>query len=251
MKEQAKSYNYLKVCSLNANRSNAAMHAAMHSITDSQSPAFNLFLVQEPWWEKINQTHATVSFPGWQAILLKRPLRNDERPRVAAYFRQDAQLDITLRSDVISDPDVMILEIRKEGSNKPHTQIINLYNQKPLEEQLIPGWTFNRLINTHLEINIPTIITGDWNTCHLNWDDGANTPDLRTRETVEWLEGNGFMICNEPFIPMREDNAGHASVINLTFKNAAANGSNILTGHHIDTAIGALSDKQGRIHRCN
>ena len=96
MKEQAKSYNYLKVCSLNANRSNAAMHAAMHSITDNQSPTFDLFLVQEPWWEKINQTHTTVSFPGWQAILPKCPLRNDERPRVAAYFRQDAQLDITV-----------------------------------------------------------------------------------------------------------------------------------------------------------
>src|SRR5258708_19120546 len=35
---------------------------------------------------------------------------------------------------------------------------------------------------------------------------------------------------------------GHDTVINLTFKNATANASNILLGHHIDTAIRALSD---------
>ncbi len=35
---------------------------------------------------------------------------------------------------------------------------------------------------------------------------------------------------------------GHATTIDLTFKNATADASNILSGHHVDTEIGALSD---------
>src|SRR5258708_39731539 len=49
-------------------------------------------------------------------------------------------------------------------------------------------------------------------------------------------------LCNKPFIPTREDTLGHSSVINLTFKNTAANGGNIIKNHYMDTSIGTLSD---------
>src|SRR5258705_160510 len=49
-------------------------------------------------------------------------------------------------------------------------------------------------------------------------------------------------LCNEPFVPTREDPMGHSSVINLTFKNPAANGGNILKKIYIDTSISSLSD---------
>jgi len=74
MIEQAKSTTLISVCSLNVNRSNAATHAAMYIITQSENPVFDIFLVQEPWWEKINQEYRTVSFSGWQTILLKNPI---------------------------------------------------------------------------------------------------------------------------------------------------------------------------------
>ncbi|SRR5260370_1947367 len=35
---------------------------------------------------------------------------------------------------------------------------------------------------------------------------------------------------------------GHASVINLTFKNPVANGGNVLRKHYVDSSIGMLSD---------
>src|SRR5258707_4939292 len=64
----------------------------------------------------------------------------------------------------------------------------------------------------------------------------------RTHKTLEWLEGNSFTLCNEPYIPTREGLMGHSSVINLTFKNPAANGGNVLKKIYIDTSIGTLSD---------
>ena len=80
------------------------------------------------------------------------------------------------------------------------------------------GWTLNRLKEADIDTNTPMIIMGDWNTCHPDWDDSIDTPDQRVREMVEWLEGNSFSLCNEPYVPTREDCSGHASVIDLTFK---------------------------------
>ncbi len=51
------------------NQLNAAMHTAMYIIAKSKDPVYDVFLVQEPWWEKINHKYRTVSFPGWQTIL--------------------------------------------------------------------------------------------------------------------------------------------------------------------------------------
>ena len=217
------------------------MHAAMQYITVRQNQTLDLFLVQEPWWERVNNVHATASFPGWQVILPKRPLKEDERPRVAAFYRLGVPLEVTLRNDIATDTDVMILDIKREGSTNPPTRMINLYNQKPLGEQY-SEWTIDRLARANLDPSTPTVITGDWNARHPSWDDGVETACPRTRQTLEWIEGNGYTLCNDPFVPTREDTAGHVSVIDLTFKNETANGMNIVSGHIIDTTIGALSD---------
>ena len=139
------------VCSLNANRSNTAMQAAMHTISNSVNPTFKLLLVQEPWWEKITNSYGTVSFPGWQTILPKRPLAEHERPRVVAYYKTGTRVEITLRNDIITDLDTMVLEIKREGSDKDPTRLINIYNQKPLGDQPQTGWTVDRLALANLE----------------------------------------------------------------------------------------------------
>src|SRR5260370_36375575 len=59
---------------------------------------------------------------------------------------------------------------------------------------------------------------------------------------LKWLEGNGFTLCNQPYVPTREDTMGHTSIIDLTFKNMAANGANILREFQVDTNSGTLSD---------
>ncbi len=78
MIEQAKSNTLILICSLNVNQLNTAMHAAMYIINQSEDPIFDIFLVQEPWWEKINQEYRTVLLPGWQTILLKHPIQPTE-----------------------------------------------------------------------------------------------------------------------------------------------------------------------------
>jgi len=52
----------------------------MNAIAESKNPKFDIFLVQEPWWERIHTSQVTVSFMGWQVTLLKRPLGEMESP---------------------------------------------------------------------------------------------------------------------------------------------------------------------------
>ena len=101
------------VCSLNVNRSNAATHTTMHAIGEKTDPPYDLLLIQEPWWEKLHNGQATVSFPGWQVILPKSQITENKRPHVTTYYRQGAQLEVTLRTDILSDLDIMILEIKR------------------------------------------------------------------------------------------------------------------------------------------
>ncbi len=103
-------------------------------------------------------------------------------------------------------------------------------------------YTSNCITDLQWDPAILTIITGDWNICHPLWDSGVTSACPRTHETLEWINGNGFTLCNEPFIPTREDTLGHSSVIDLTFKNTTANGGNIIKNHYVDTSIGTLSD---------
>src|SRR5258707_14646538 len=103
MNKHAKLHTSLAICSLNVNRSNAATHAAMNAIAKSKNPTFNILLVQEPWWEKAHTSHGMVSFMGWQVTLPKRPIGEKEQPHVAAYHWQGANIEITLRNDIITD----------------------------------------------------------------------------------------------------------------------------------------------------
>ena len=93
----------------------------MNTITESQDPIFDIFLVQEPWWEKIHSTHRMVAFKGWQITLPKCPLGEKEPLHIVAYHRQGTNIDITLRNDITSDPDIMILDAKREGSTKEPT----------------------------------------------------------------------------------------------------------------------------------
>ncbi len=85
----------------------------------------------------------------------------------------------------------MILEVKRTGDPNSPTRIINIYNQKQLGE--------NR--NIYTIDHLTTVITRDWNTHHPDWDDGIDQPTLRAQETLEWVDGNGFILCNEPFVP--------------------------------------------------
>ncbi len=131
------------------------MHALAQNIAMSEQP-FIVLLIQELWWNGI----ITTSFRGWQVILPAPMVRENEHLRVTAYNQLGAGIDITLRSDISTNLDFMILDIKREGSKHPPTCVINIYNQTELGESQEPDYTTDRLASIHLHPGIPTIIMG-------------------------------------------------------------------------------------------
>src|SRR6266581_2870945 len=148
----------LMVCSLNINCSNAATQAVMHNISKHRKPAIDILLIQEPWWHKVNNSYISVALKGWQTVLLKQPIAEGDRPRTIAYFRQNANIEPMLRNNIASDLDFMILNIKRNGSTQQPVRLINIYNQKTLVANQRKEFMVERLVDSTLEVDIPTIL---------------------------------------------------------------------------------------------
>ncbi|SRR5258708_2573231 len=112
----------------------------------------------------------------------------------------------------------MILDVRCKGTRHPPTRLINLYNQVELGDE--HGYTT-------LHLGTLTVITGDWNIHHNNWDSliERETTPTRTQEVVDWLEGQGFSLCSKRDVHTRGGSSSQQdTVIDLTFANEMAIG---------------------------
>ena len=118
------------------------MHALAHNIATSDYP-YDLILVQEPWWNGSMST----SFQGWQVILPSPMIMEHDHPRVVAYYCLQAGIEITLRMDISTNLDFMIINVQHGGSKHPPTCVINLYNQVEPGNTQDPCYTTDRLAN--------------------------------------------------------------------------------------------------------
>jgi len=146
MKErQNKISSTLFISCINVNRSTNMMHALAHNIATWEK-TLDILLIQEPWWNG----SITTSFQGWQVILPTPTIKENECPRVVAYYWLQAGIEITLRMDICSDLDFMILDVRCSGLRHPPTHLINIYNQMELGELQESVYTTDRLASIHL-----------------------------------------------------------------------------------------------------
>jgi hypothetical protein len=95
---------------------------------------FDILLIQEPAWSFIgrdplsgNEINGPVSLRGWSTILPVTSLTNTSpRPRTLTYFRPRPDFSVTLRSDLMEDRDIQILDVTQV--DKPTVTFINVYN---------------------------------------------------------------------------------------------------------------------------
>ncbi len=215
------------------------MHKLAHNIAMTKQK-FNIILLQEPWWNG----NITTSFQGWQ-VILPTTIKENNHPRVIAYYKLQAGMEVTLRTNIGSDLDFMILEVKHKGSRHPPTHIINMYNQVEPGDIQNPSFTTDRLASKILHPGIPTVITGNWNLHHNNWNSAIekeSTPS-RTQEVVDWLEGQGFSLCSERDIYTRSGSRTQCNtIIDLTFANETAIGQGVVHNHSVNPDLMLLSD---------
>jgi hypothetical protein len=191
----------------------------------------DILLLQEPAWSFIGREQNSgrvidgpVALQGWSTILpVASQHENSPRPHTLTYFRPRSDFSITLpvRTDIMEDRDIQILEIAQ--TNQPTSTIINIYNDSPKGELCI----LNQLRNNPIALpNHPTLITGDFNLHHPTWsrDDRALDQDQLSTTIAEWLAQENYTLLNKrgEITHLARHAGERASVIDLSFANSEA-----------------------------
>ena len=123
----------IKIAQINIQRKK---HATIQ-LLNNNTTEFDIILIQEPAWSFIGRDPDTgkeingpVALHGWSTILPVTSMTDTSlRPRTLTYYRPRPDFNITLRSDLIEDRDIQVLDIYQ--LNQPTATIINVYNDTP------------------------------------------------------------------------------------------------------------------------
>ena len=181
----------------NVRRSNIITHTLLNLCTEH----FDILLLQEPWRGRIG-TGQSDSFPSgvdiyggpqqrlWtQFIPVPGDVGLDKVSRVVAYVSKvRSDFSVIQQSDLVEHPDILILEV-SSSSGLP-VLLVNIYNDSEN--------TIASLLNDIRLPNLPTIITGDFNTNHNLWSMEKKDGSYLTKadNLVEWFTNNNFSLLN-------------------------------------------------------
>jgi hypothetical protein len=235
----------IKIAQLNVQRKKQVTTQLLNNF----GPDFDILLIQEPAWSFIGRDplsgkdiNGPVALQGWTTILpLTAITDTSPRPRTLTYFKQIPDFSITLRSDLIEDRDIQILDISQ--TSHPTTTIINVYNDTPKGDQCILNHL--RLLDNPLPQH-PTMITGDFNLHHPSWacDDRPNEPDQLTASIHNWLAHKNFTLLNKrgEITHLARHAGERPSVIDLSFANPEAINRDTFKDWAVDPGLSLDSD---------
>jgi hypothetical protein len=235
----------IKIMQLNVQRKK---HTTIQLLNNSATD-IDILLLQEPPWSFIGRDPTSgrdidgpPALRGWSTILPVTSLNpNSPRPRTLTYFRPRNDFNITLRSDLVEDRDIQVLEIAQ--ADHPNTLIINVYNDSPKGELCI----LNQLRNIYDTLpNLPTLLTGDFNLHHPSWsrEDRALDQDQLATSVADWLTLKNLTLLNRrgEITHLARQAGERHSVIDLSFANAEAVRLDTFKQWAVDPALALDSD---------
>ena len=142
------------------------------------------------------------------------PEYEDIRPRVIIFARKQSKYQFCLRSDILSDSNLLIIDITDKNKSSSETiRLLNIYNKKLLKENNNNERTIERYLYKINPLKY-TILCGDMN-AHHSWWNSKITSSIRAKELVNWLEKYDFELLNKPDIQTCSRFSN--SIIDLTF----------------------------------
>ena len=214
----------------NTNKSLIIMQSCLEIAIES---CIDFILIQEPWIAFDNNITISISHPAYYCILPNS--YNNIRPRVAIYARKQSNYQFCHRTDLTDDTDIIIMDI--SGSDIDTFQIINIYNEKSLDESN-SSYTIERSLQD-LQLSKETLIVGDFN-AHHSWWNSSITNSIRADLLVSWLNRYSCELINEFDIPTCTRSAN--SVIDLAF--ATQNLYQLISDWYIDESNASGSDHE-------
>ena len=233
----------IQVVQLNVNRSPDVMTIMQQEYIRNT----DILLYQEPAFSRSTlpqHQFLTPKIPGFTTILpipidqLKATPAN-QVPRVMAYTRERNNVIVVPRYDICLDLDMMVIKIQQ----RPHKPIlvVNLYN--PPSGSIRAHSTGQRLKLLDLPDAYPTIIAGDFNLHHPDWEEMTTEPPATARAMAEWLQDMSFSLLNVHNYPtFHHHNHLHHSVCDLTMVNRRAIGHTLVSQWKVDEEARTGSD---------
>src|SRR4030095_2216478 len=129
---------------------------------------------------------------------------------VAIYARKLSNYQFCHKTDLTDNTDIIIMDI--SGSDIDTFQIINIYNEKSLDESN-SSYTIERSLQ-NLQLSKETLIVGDFNTHH-SWWNSSIINSIRADSLVAWLDQFNCELINEADISTCTRSTN--SVIDLAF----------------------------------
>jgi hypothetical protein len=156
-----------------------------------------------------------------------------------AYACERDDMIIVPRYDICLDHDMMVIEIQQ----RPHQPIIvvNMYN--PPSGCAGAHSTGERLRLLDILDTYPTIVAGDFNLHHPDWEETTSEPSAMARAMAEWLQDKSFSLLNVHNYPtFHHHNHQHHLVCDLTLVNTRATGRMLVSQWRVDEEACTGSD---------
>ena len=241
---------HLHIASVNMRKCNAVSHALLNSDNNT-----HLFLIQEPWFNKIGTARKDsvhdgidvmggVSSPAWE--ILYPGFTEGQHPKVMAYARKQApdssnntQFTVVPRLDVCAHPCIQVLDL---VFNNEQWRVINFYHD------IRDNTCLQALLVLDIDALTPTLVIGDFNTHSRTWSP-RGTPCSRWANQVEqWAARNLLELANTAGEITRKG-ADHErdTVIDLAWYNDAATQNSVFSGLKIDWD-GCLGSDHAMLH---
>ncbi|KAF8829681.1 hypothetical protein HHX47_DHR2000335 [Lentinula edodes] len=233
----------IRFAQLNANKKKSPIVAMLNARIDE----FDIIFIEEPNWSFIGKEGDDVILgavnhaSAWTPISPIPAAPDSIHPRVYAYVKNGLHAEVTLRTDIICDRDIMVLDVTPQGGRT--TTYIHFYNDPSMGRQQIL-W---RLRHLGLPLDRPVVLTGDANIHHIRWSRGAPRTSSITEEVVAWLDEHNFLLVNKKGVPTHfpHDTEKHPSVIDLTWSNVQATRNDAIRDWAIDDNLAVGSDHMG------
>ncbi|PBK71413.1 hypothetical protein ARMSODRAFT_973836 [Armillaria solidipes] len=135
----------------------------------------------------------------------------------------------------------LVLDIQ-QGETK--LWLVHLYNNPTTDRDNLRKTALDRVQRLALDLDMPMIITGDYNTHHPLWALEGQWESPWAEQLIEWMVERGLLMMNTKGVPtfFSQSNNGAESVIDLTFANAAAVAGNLLVDWRVDPDSAYTSD---------
>ena len=202
----------LKILQVNVNRSAPATESALQLAIEAK---VDLIAVQEPWFFNTpppnTELAVSTQHPAFIQIL---PRCTALRARTLVYVLRGIRPLVSLASNSPDDPDIQIIDI-VEGQSK--VQLINIYNEADQRHQ--GPQTLPRCLYP-LQIHPRTVILGDFNTHHPDWDPLSPRESPGSHQLVDYIDDNDLRLLNTPGDFTFFRSGSPPSVLDLTLATA-------------------------------